>query len=259
MKCFTLYSNGSHRWLAFGQDPERQNGVVDTNQVVICSSQGVILLDPGGMEIFPAMMAALVHEIDMEQVRHIFLSHQDPDVGSALSLWRQVAPAGTSIHVPALWEHYIAHFDADAKLTPIPDEGAELALGPKVTLRFLPAHYLHSSAAFCVYDPEARVLFSGDIGAGMPGAGEKDFWCRDFASYSASLAGFHRRYLGSAQARDAWIEMVSRLKVDALIPQHGLGLRGEDVQRFLDWFAALPIASGLEAYRGRFAQGTGRG
>ena len=34
-------------------------------------------------------------------------------------------------------------------------------------LRFVPAHYLHSSGNFNVYDPQARVLFSGDIGAAL--------------------------------------------------------------------------------------------
>ncbi|CAK0757586.1 MBL fold metallo-hydrolase [Azospirillaceae bacterium] len=255
MRCFTLYGKNRHRWLTFGRDPARNNNVVDTNQVVICSDRSVILLDPGGMEIFPAMMAALVHEIDMEAVKHIFLSHQDPDVGSALSLWRQVAAPNAAIYAPALWLPYIAHFDAAAKFTPVPDEGLDIELAPQVTLRLLPAHYMHSSAAFCVYDPQARMLFSSDIGAAdAPPEMTKDIWLDNFSAYTPFLEIFHKRYLGSPAARDAWVEMVSRLPIDCIIPQHGLAFRGDNVKKFLNWLHALSIATGLEAYKSRSAR-----
>ncbi len=34
-------------------------------------------------------------------------------------------------------------------------------------LEIIPAHYLHASANFHVYDPEAKILFSGDVGAAL--------------------------------------------------------------------------------------------
>ncbi len=255
MKCFEIYVQGDHRWLVFGQDDHRQGTVVDTNQVVATAGRTALLMDPGGVEIFPAVMGALVQEVDLENLRHLFLSHQDPDVGSALALWRQVTPATMTVHAPALWIPYVSHYDAGAAFTPIADEGGELALGGPVKLRFLPAHYLHSAAAFCVYDPVARVLFTGDIGASAPTeASGRGIWVTDFQAHIPALTGFHRRYLGCPAARDAWVEMIARLPVDMIVPQHGLALRGPDVQRFLDWFKGLSIATGLEAYRGRFAR-----
>jgi flavorubredoxin len=250
MRAFTLFSEGSHRWMLFGQDPEALEATVDTNQVVICADQSTMLLDPGGMEIFPSFMGALVHELEMTTVRHIFLSHQDPDVGSALPLWRQVCPRGTAIYAPQLWTSYIAHFDAAARFTPIPDEGMDVAFSPQVTLRFLPAHYMHSSAAFCVYDPRARMLFSGDIGAALvPPQERSGIWVRNFADHVPYMTGFHRRYLGSREARDAWVAMVRQLNVDMLVPQHGLAFQGQDVTRFLDWLSSLSLGTGVDAYR----------
>jgi flavorubredoxin len=256
MKCFTLFASGNHRWLAFGQDGSRPESIADTNQVVVTTGHSTMLMDPGGIEIFPAMMGTLVHEVDMETVHHLFLSHQDPDVASALALWRQVTPPGLSIHVAGLWSTYLCHFDAGAKFSPIADEGGEVKLGGNLTLRFLPAHYLHSSAAFCVYDPTARLLFSGDIGAAaVPDGRSRDIWVNNFAEHIPYMAGFHRRYLGSREARDAWVNMVSKLAVDVLVPQHGLAFRGNDVPRFLDWLSGLAIGTGIEAYRGRIARG----
>ena len=89
MKCVSLYNQGSHRWLAFGQDPAKPDAVIDTVQYVVCAQGGAMLLDPGGMEVFPPMLASITQEIAIEDVSGIFLSHQDPDVGSSLPLWRR--------------------------------------------------------------------------------------------------------------------------------------------------------------------------
>ena len=255
MKCYKLFTRGEHRWLAFTQDDHKPGSIVDTTQVVVTTGRTTLLLDPGGIEVFPAMLGALVHELDMETVKHIFLSHQDPDVGSGLALWRQVTPPGMVVHISALWPSYVAHYDADTKFMPIPDEGSELALdGTK--LRFLPSHYMHSPGAFSVYDPVARGLFSGDIGAAiLPDGPPRDLWVTDFASHIQYMAGFHRRILSSREARDAWVAMVAGLSLDFMIPQHGLAFRGDDIQRFLDWLSGLVIGTGVDAYRGRLARG----
>ena len=255
MKCFKLFSHGDHRWLVFSQDDHKPGSVVDTTQVVITAGKNAMLLDPGGIEIFPSMMGALVHEVDMATVNHNFLSHQDPDVGSGLALWRQVTPPATQIHLSAIWTSYVSHYDADAKFAPIPDEGGDLNLGG-TTLRFLPSHYMHSPGCFCVYDPVAKGLFSGDIGAAiLPDTLGGDVWVTNFDSHVQHMAGFHRRILSSREARDAWVEMVGRLKLDFMVPQHGLAFRGADIPRFLDWLSNLGIGSGIDAYRGRAARG----
>ena len=247
MKCVTLYRQDEHRWLAFGQDPDRPDTIIDTNQYAIVGKGGALLLDPGGMEVFPPMLAALTQEIAVEDVRGIFLSHQDPDIGSSLPLWRRVCPADTKIYVSGLWTGFVAHFDRDASFTPIPDSGMDIALG-ELHLRLVPAHYLHSSGNFHVYDPAARILFSGDVGAALlPPGGDGGLFVRDFAAHIPAMEGFHRRWMPSNQARDVWIAQVSRLEIDILAPQHGLVFRGDDVKRFLDWFAGLDLASGLTA------------
>ncbi len=254
MKCYKPFAQGDHRWLVFSQDEHKPGSVVDTNQVAITSGGHAILLDPGGIEVFPSMIGALVQEVDLDSVSHIFLSHQDPDVGSGLALWRQVTLPGTMVHISALWPSYVAHFDSDTHFSPIPDEGAELTLGG-TALRFLPSHYMHSPGAFAVYDPTARALFSGDIGAAiLPGTPIRDIWVTDFNNHVQYMDGFHRRILACREARDAWVEMVAGLTLDFIVPQHGLAFRGQDVPRFLDWLSRLEIGSGVGAYRGRTAR-----
>jgi flavorubredoxin len=246
MKCVTLFRQGEHCWLAFGQDPDKPGNIIDTNQYAICSGGSAMLIDPGGMEVFPTMLAALTREVAVEDVKSIFLSHQDPDVGSSLPLWRRVCRPDVKVYISWLWSGFISHFDREAALTSIPDEGTEVAITPDVRVRFIPAHYLHSSGNFNVYDPKARILFSGDLGAALlPDRQNGGMFVTDFNSHIQYMEAFHRRWLGSTAARDAWVAAVSKLDIDMLAPQHGLIFKGDDVKRFIDWLAKLDIGVGV--------------
>jgi flavorubredoxin len=247
MKCIPLYRKDGHRWLMFGRDADRGASMIDTNQFAIETDGEVMLLDPGGLEVFPSMMAALTQECPMENIRHLFFSHQDPDVASGLAVWRQTCRPDIQIHISWMWSGFVAHYDSGAQLSPIADPGGTIRLGRRTELRFIPAHYLHSPGNFSLYDPAARILFTGDIGATTTVASADGIFVSDFASHATAMEPFHRRWMGCTQARDAWIRRVASLDVDILAPQHGLLMRGDDVRRFLDWFASLPLASGIES------------
>ncbi|MDA8231801.1 MAG: MBL fold metallo-hydrolase [Magnetospirillum sp.] len=249
MNCVTLFRREGHRWLAFSNDGGKPDAVIDTNQYVVCADDGgAMLLDPGGMEAFPPMLAALTQEVAVENVRGIFFSHQDPDVSSSLPLWRRVCQPETRIHVPALWVSVLTHLDREATFAPIPDEGMEVTVGGQVKLRLIPAHYLHSPGNFHAYDPKARILFSGDMGGALvPAQAKSGLFVENFSSHVAYMETFHRRWMGSPRARDLWVETVSRLDIDIMAPQHGLAFKGDDVKRFLDWISRLELGSGCAA------------
>jgi len=247
----TIFKDQGHTWLAFGQDPEKPEKIIDTNQIVIAAGSSAIILDPGGIEVFPPMLAALTDKVPIENIKHLFMSHQDPDIGSSLPLWRQVCNDDVNIYLSKLWTSFVAHFDAEAPLTPIPDEGMLIKLGSSTTLELIPAHYLHSSGNFSVYDAEARILWTGDIGAAlMPNGAKSSFYVEDFTNHIQYMEGFHRRWMASVRARDTWVERVSKLDIDIMTPQHGLFFKGDDVKRFLEWFSRLNIGSGIDSMGG---------
>ena len=240
-----IHSGPNHSWFVFARDPDKPQAVIDTNQYLVRAGEEAILFDPGGIEIFPPMLSALTSTIPVDQIDHIFLSHQDPDIGSSLPLWRSVCRPDVKVHISRLWTSFVAHFDREATFSVIPDEGARLRLGA-IDLEFVPAHYLHSSGNFNVYDPAAGILFSGDIGAAlMPPDDDSGLWVTDFNAHVPMMEGFHRRWMGSEAAKLDWIERVSRLDVRILAPQHGKMFRGEDVKRFLDWFRRLEVGSAI--------------
>lgn len=107
-------------------------------------------------------------------------------------------------------------------------------------LKIIPAHYLHSSANFHIYDPKAKILMSGDVGAALEEDGAPVF-VDDFNTHVEKMRFFHQRWMPSNQAKRDWIDRVRKLDIDIMAPQHGRIFRGDDVNRFLDWFESLQV------------------
>ncbi|WP_105170085.1 MBL fold metallo-hydrolase [Pseudoalteromonas sp. T1lg23B] len=239
MKTSEIYNSATHTWLVLGRDSNKPNNIIDTNQYLIKSTDEAIILDPGGIELFSPMLASILKHVTLEQVTTLFASHQDPDIISSLGLWDKALPKAT-LHAPWLWEGFIRHFGMDnISYQPIKDEGGEIKIG-KATLRFVPAHYLHSSGNFNVYDPKAKILMSGDIGAALE-KGEPPMFVEDFASHIKYMEYFHRRWMPSNRAKNDWISRVRELDIDIMAPQHGRIFKGEMVQEFLEWFSRLDV------------------
>jgi len=239
-KAGVIYSEGSHKWLAVTRDPDRPDYLIDTNEYLIAHDGHALLCDPGGTEIFPAVFSAISEQFDPRHVESIFASHQDPDIISSLALWLEFNPR-IKCHVSWLWASFIPHFGGNADtFVAIPDTGAKLSIGG-ATLEAVPAHYLHSSGNFHLYDPLARILFSGDVGAALLPPGEDELVVKNFDAHIKHAEGFHRRWMGSNRAKLDWCERVSKMEIDMLCPQHGAIYQGADVRRFIDWFAQLEV------------------
>lgn len=225
----------------FGRDPDKPEGIIDTNQYLVKTNDRALILDPGGIEIFSNMLAALLHHVSIDQITDLFASHQDPDIISSLGLWDQALP-NAKLHSPWLWEGFIRHFGLNSiEYVPIADEGGTIDLGG-VKLEMIPAHYLHSSGNFHIYDPIAKILMSGDVGAALEPAGA-DIFVDNFETHTDKMRMFHQRWMPSNRAKNDWISRVRKLDIDMIAPQHGRIFKGENVGKFLDWFEALEVGT----------------
>jgi flavorubredoxin len=235
-----IYENGDHRWLAIVRDPARPDYLVDTNEYLVSIGDDAMLVDPGGSEIFPSVFSALCAQCDPRQISKIFASHQDPDVASSLSMWLEFSPE-LKCYISALWATFVPHFGGTGDtFIAIPDGGMDIAVGGDL-LRAIPAHYLHSSGNFHLYDPKAKILFTGDVGAALLPSGDSGLFVEDFDRHIAYAEGFHRRWMGSDRAKRDWCSRVAEMDIDMLCPQHGAIYRGDDVGRFIDWFAGFEV------------------
>lgn len=239
----TILHNQGHQWIMFGRDPDKPEKIIDTNQCMIVSGGRAILLDPGGIELFAPMLAAVLKFVQIDQVTDVFASHQDPDIISSLGLWDQVLD-NARLHCSWIWEGFVRHFGMNKiEYMPIADSGGSLRLGD-VDLQFIPAHYLHSSGNFHVYDPKAKILFSGDVGAALE-APCSPLDVDDFEAHVPKMTKFHQRWMPSNSAKKDWVDRVRGLDIEVMVPQHGRIFRGENVKRFIDWFDALEVGSAI--------------
>jgi flavorubredoxin len=250
MKAAAVFEAGTHRWwVVYDQDERR---VIDSNVYVVEDNGQSAILDPGGFEIFPQVLAAVAEVVQPSSIVKAFVSHQDPDIASSLPLWNACNDK-IQWHVPSLWEDFIRHYGAlHADLIGIPDEGGSMIIGSR-KLEFIPAHYLHASANFHVYDAEAKVLFCGDVGAALlppghsawVGGRQGEGSAKAFDEHMQHARFFHQRWMPSNEAKKDWIDRVRKLDIEVLCPQHGAIYAGENVQRFLNWFDGLTVGTAV--------------
>lgn len=234
----TLFSAPGHANVLL-EDYNKGGLAVQANQHVIVHGDEGIILDPGGHKIYTKVLTATLAVLGRAKLKYLFLSHQDPDIVAATNGWLMTTDADA--YISDLWIRFVPHFGLDhlltSRLKPIPDAGTTLDLGG-CRLLVIPAHYLHSSGNFHLYDPVSKILYTGDLGASI---GVEGVEVTDFDAHVAHMEGFHRRYMASSRALRAWVRMVRGLDIAMIAPQHGAFFRGPAmVARLLDWLDALP-------------------
>ena len=237
-----LYRSGSHLCLMYNDFSK--GTMIQANQFLIVDEAEGLIMDPGGHKVYAPLFAQISNAINPTKLKYIFFSHQDPDIIAAANGWMMVTDA--EAYISALWMRFLPHFGIDElvvkRVHPIPDEGLLLPLGQS-KLVLLPAHFLHSAGSFQLYDPAAKILFSGDLGASL---GSPDVFVSDFPSHIQYLEGFHKRYLPTRKALAMWANTVRQLEIETIVPQHGAVLKGRAiVEQFIRWVEQLPCGLDL--------------
>jgi flavorubredoxin len=244
MRSEILFESGEHKWIVLGRDNEKKNEVIDTNEYIVVNNGQAVLLDPGGIEIFPQVLTELTRFVSTVNIKTIVASHQDPDIASSLAMWLDLVP-DVKIYCSWIWTGFIAHFGmgTQLKLNGVPDEGMEFQIGDTNAMLYLvPAHFCHSSGNYSCYDPKANILFSGDIGASLNPSNDYPFFVDNFESHIQLMEKFHKRWMPSESALKAWVKRVRLINPSMICPQHGSIFTGENVSKFLSWLESLEVA-----------------
>ncbi len=233
-----LYNDGDHICVAFRDLVADE--AVQANQFLIFDSDHAALLDPGGELTYSDLYLGIARYMNVKELDYVIASHQDPDIVASLNKW--LVGTRAKMVVPALWERFIPHFTRPGKLQgrviTIPDRGSNLQLGD-IQLKALPAHFLHAEGNFHFYDPKARILFSGDVGANLCPREELDRPAKRLKEVLPYMEAFHRRYMNANKVCRYWARMVSQLDIRLMVPQHGRALSGKAIGEFIAWMADL--------------------
>jgi len=232
----TLFETGSHKNLMVN---DLSSGtMVQANQHLIVNKGKGMLLDPGGHKVYSQLLPQVASVIPINNLKYLFLSHQDPDILAAANGWLMTTDADAFLSM--LWMRFIPHFGVDElvvkRIKPIPDEGMTITLGDD-PLMVVPAHFLHSAGNFQVYDPISKILYSGDLGASL---GNLYDTVEDFDAHINYMEGFHKRYMPTTKALKMWVSTVRRMDIEIIAPQHGaIFPNREIVGRFIEWIDTL--------------------
>jgi flavorubredoxin len=253
MRNVPIYQSEDHSFILLNESQPGEEDGIRSNQYLVRHGESGVLLDPGGFGVMPRVLAELLRYQEPEHIDAIVLSHQDPDIVGGIATWLEITRA--PVYVSSIWMRFLPHYGiADmTRFVGVPDEGMRFEPAAGWALQLVPAHFLHSEGQINVYDPIARVLFTGDIGAAMMEEGDDQPFVDDFAAHLPFIEGFHRRYMGSRRAAQMWVEAVSALEIDFLAPQHGPVYRGQAVKDFLAWFGELECGIDLMRAAGQFA------
>jgi flavorubredoxin len=236
-----LYDDGTHKCVAFTLLSQDEG--VQSNQFLIIDNGEGMILDPGGSQAYRDMLADMSNYVAPGKLRYVFASHEDPDIIGSANGWLLISDA--KLLIAQEWVRFLPYVCAKGltadRLAAIPAKGMSVPLG-KIKLHLLPAHYLHSVGNFQVYDPVSKILFSGDMGANLVSGEAAGQPVADFDAHlrNAGMEVFHRRYMSGRRACQLWAQMVRKLDVEWMVPQHGASFKGKEmVNRFLDWIETL--------------------
>jgi flavorubredoxin len=240
-----LYDDGKHKCVMFSfDDEEHGDSFLSVNQYLIVQNNSAILIDPGSQDIFDELSDAVNQHIDLQNIKFIFLSHQDPDVCGAITQWAMSTKA--KFIMSSLWVRFMSHygFMEMTRIIELEDRGAKINFS-KDYLQFVPAHFLHSPGNFSLYDSRSKIIFSGDIGAAIVSSSAEYKKVENFEKHVEYLEGFHKRYMGSNKLCRAWVKKIKKLDITAIAPQHGLVFEDENITKFLEWLEELKCGSDL--------------
>lgn len=234
----TLFETEEHKNIMFNDLGSGK--MIQANQHFIIDANEGMVLDPGGHKVHTQLFAEMTSILPVSQLKYIFLSHQDPDIIAAVNAWLMMTDA--QAFMPSIWIRFATHFGidelAEKRITLISDEGQTLPMG-NVVFKILPAHYLHSSGNLHLYDPVAKILYTGDIGA-SPAAPYP--FVEDFDAHIKYMEGFHIRYMPATKALKMWLKMVRSLEIDIIAPQHGAVINDKShIVRFFDWLDSIEV------------------
>lgn len=239
-----LFDNGTHKCISFTSLVKGEG--IQANQFLILDNQRAAILDPGGDLTYMPLTMELNHYTKLKNVDYVMASHQDPDIITSMPRWLIYTDA--TVVASKLWARFLPHLNSaftsdrmkgnwENRLLELSDGGQRVRLGES-EIWALPAHFMHSVGNFQFYDPIAKILFSGDMGASL--VDDASTPITDFDAHIQKMRGFHQRYMCSNKVIRLWVNMVRQLDLEMIVPQHGTPFIGkENINKFLDWIENL--------------------
>ena len=201
-----------------------------------------ILVDPGSMLEFDAVVRKINSISDMKHIRYIILHHQDPDLAASVPEMEKLIDRHdlqiiTHSRMVPLVKHYLIQSD----YYEIDKHDHQLKCGD-LELHFITTPYCHSPGAFVTYEPQTKTLFSGDIFGGIEESWE--FFAED--DYFEKARQFYAEYMPSRDIFNYALNKIEALDMELIAPQHGSIIKKAQIPALIEQMKALECGLYIE-------------
>ncbi|MBN2529377.1 MAG: protein kinase [Deltaproteobacteria bacterium] len=207
-----------------------------------------MLIDPGPPRDLDSITKNISSVIEsVENLNYIYINHQDPDVAGNAAELQRTNPQVQVICSEDTWR-MARHYGLDAKryisLESIPGHRIGFSTGHHIC--FIPTPFCHARGAAMVYDPDSRVLFSGDLFAGAS-ARDGYFFSDDDID---GIQLYHQVYMPSGRALRRALQRIAELNPAprAIAPQHGNIISQKKIPVVMDALQKLRVGMDLIEY-----------
>lgn len=204
-----------------------------------------VCIDPGSQFDFSVVESNVSKVIgDMSEVHAMTINHQDPDVAGNAPLFCEAAPHLEMIVSEEVWR-LLQHMMLQPGRVRL--SHGTLSTSTQQPFQFVPTPFCHFRGAMALYDPEQRILYSGDLFGGLNQLGRVQLLAEE--SDWAGIAQFHQIYMPSREVLRYAVRQILNLRprVEVIAPQHGHIITGELVGLFLERMHELLVGNDLLA------------
>lgn len=206
-----------------------------------------LLVDPGSSSDFSTVHTKVASRIGgLERLSALFINHQDPDVGASASIISaRYAPKAAIICSEDTWRLIVHQNLPRARFVPTEKYAQGIRLPTGHVVLPVPSPFCHFRGAVMLYDPETRVLFTGDLFGGLTEANATSLYADE--SDWAGIRAFHQIYMPVNQALKKAVETIRALSpaVEIIAPQHGRLITGSLIESFCDKMSRLQVGLDL--------------
>ncbi len=201
-----------------------------------------ILVDPGSMLEFDAVVKKVNTISSMNAVKYIILHHQDPDLAASVPhMEKLINRDDLQIIIHSRMIPVVKHYMIKSDYYPI-DKNQYKLDSNDLHLKFITTPYCHSPGAFVTYEPSTKTLFSGDIFGGIEESWE--FYAED--GYFEKAKQFHEEYMPSRDIFNYALSKIETLDINLIAPQHGSIIKKEKIAPLIAQMKALECGLYIE-------------
>jgi flavorubredoxin len=208
-----------------------------------------LLIDPGALEFYTTISRKVSDVIkDVSRLHMYSVNHQDPDVGMNATFISKINPKAACLCTEDTWrliQFYEIPKPSFKNVYQFENKKINLPTDSSHVIEFVPTPYCHFVGAFALYDRSTRILFTGDLFAGLNPPNNLGLFAEE--EHWEGVKTFHQIYMPSKKAIQNAIDNIRNLDLPPLmiVPQHGSILKGEVMDQFLNRLYHLDVGIDL--------------